>query len=139
MGRENNSRETILDILGQVHGLVNSPQIMPFHKDLPKIPIVYASILLKDKDAAIRYVVVVTHLQYLRGEWEKLTGNSKCQDRQAFTEKKKRMLADAEKYYDRHILEEENDKLKEELMREWARNEVSNLIPSREIALTEPT
>lgn len=112
---------------------------MPFHKDLPKIPIVYASILLKDKDAAIRYVVVVTFLQYLRGEWQKLMGNNRCQDRHAFPEKRKRLLAEAEKYYDQHILEEQNDKLKEELMREWARNEVDNLIPSREIALTEPT
>ena len=124
--------------MGQVHALINSPQIMAYHKDLPKIPIVSASIMFKDKESAIRYVLVMTHLQYLRGEWEKLMGN-KCQDRQAFSAKKRRLLAGAEKYYDRHIMEEENDKLKEELMKEWARNEASELIPSRELAMTEPT
>lgn len=111
---------------------------MSFHNDLPKVPIVFASILLKDKESAIKYVVVMTHLQYLRGEWERLIGNNKCQDRQAFIDKRRILLADAEKYYDLHIIEEENDKLKEELMKEWARNEVSMLIPSRELSLTEP-
>jgi hypothetical protein len=56
------SKENTLACLGELHLLLNSPELVPFHDELPNLPIVHALTTFKKKDAALRYMTALADL-----------------------------------------------------------------------------